>query len=134
MTVAVPASDPSTVLCRATLQAARRWHLQSGELAQLLQMGQAALAEWVSGSRRVDPDSPTGRTAQALVRAHRALEALLGGDSPASQAWLASEHPALGGIPRQQMVTPEGLRQTLAYLEGLALAGALAPESPPYLP
>lgn len=111
------AADAATVLSRATVRAARFLALPQAELADVIGVSAATLSRLASGQRQLEPGSKPWQLAALFVRLFRALDAIVGSDDAAAQAWLRSENSALGGVPLDLIRDPAGLVRTVDYLD-----------------
>jgi len=111
------APDAATVLSRATVRAARFLALPQAELADVIGVSAATLSRLANGQRQLEPGSKPWQLAALFVRLFRALDAIVGSDDAAAQAWLRSENSALGGVPLDLIRDPAGLVRTVDYLD-----------------
>ena len=112
-----PAADPAATLSRATVRAARFLALAQSDLAPVLGVSAATLSRLANGQRQLEPGSKPWQLAALFVRLFRALDAIVGSDDAAAQAWLRSENSALGGVPLQLIQEPAGLVRAVDYLD-----------------
>lgn len=110
--------DPSAVLARATLEAARRLGLRNSELAMILGTSDASVSR-LSRGRVIDPASKEGELALLLLRLFRSLDALVGGNEAQARAWLAGENEHLNAVPRERIHSVEGLVDVVRYLDAM---------------
>ena len=111
------APDAAAVLSRATVRAARFLALPQAELADVIGVSAATLSRLANGQRQLEPGSKPWQLAALFVRLFRALDAIVGSDDAAAQAWLRSENSALGGVPLDLIRDPAGLVRTVDYLD-----------------
>jgi transcriptional regulator with XRE-family HTH domain len=111
------ASDPGTVLSRATVRAARFLGVAQAELAQVIGVSGATLSRLANGQRQLEPGSKPWQLAALFVRLFRSLDAIVGSDDAAARAWLRGENRALGGVPLELIRDPAGLVRTVDYLD-----------------
>ena len=111
------APDAAAVLSRATVRAARFLALPQAELAGVIGVSAATLSRLANGQRQLEPGSKPWQLAALFVRLFRALDAIVGSDDAAAQAWLRSENSALGGVPLDLIRDPAGLVRTVDYLD-----------------
>lgn len=109
--------DPAQVLTKATLRSAELLGLRGARLAAILGVSEASISRMAHGSAVLKPDSKEGELALLLVRAFRALDALVGGNDRQRQDWMSSYNRALNGVPRELVATAQGLVRTVAYLD-----------------
>jgi len=112
-----PAADSTSTLSRATVRAARFLGLAQAELAPVIGVSPATLSRLANGQRQLEPGSKPWQLAALFVRLFRSLDAIVGSDDAAAQAWLRSENRALGGVPLELMRDPAGLVRTVDYLD-----------------
>ena len=112
-----PAPDAAATLSRATVRAARFLGLAQSDLAPVLGVSAATLSRLANGQRRLEPGSKPWQLAALFVRLFRSLDAIVGSDDAAAQAWLRSENRALGGVPLDLMRDPAGLVRAVDYLD-----------------
>jgi len=116
-TKARQATDPRAVLSRATVRAARFLAVAQAELAEVIGVSEATLSRLANGQKYLEPGSKPWQLAALFVRLFRSLDAIVGSDDAAAQAWLRSENAALGGVPLTLIREPAGLVRTLDYLD-----------------
>jgi transcriptional regulator with XRE-family HTH domain len=112
-----PAASAAAVLSRATVRAARFLGLPQANLANVIGVSAATLSRLANGQRQLEPGSKPWQLAALFVRLFRSLDAIVGSDDAAAQAWLRSENSALGGIPLDLIHDPAGLVRTVDYLD-----------------
>jgi len=112
-----PAADAAAVLSRATVRAARFLGLPQADLAHVIGVSAATLSRLANGQRQLEPGSKPWQLAALFVRLFRSLDAIVGSDDAAAQAWLRSENGALGGVPLDLIRDPAGLVRTVDYLD-----------------
>lgn len=118
----VVAPDKSSVLAKATVRAARELQLSNASLSRIIGMSEPTISRVAHGERGINPEAKEGQLALLLVRVFRSLEPLVGSDEQARQAWLRSHNSALNGVPVNLIESPQGLVNTLAYLDGMRAA------------
>ena len=111
------AVEPAATLSRATVRAARFLGLAQSDLAPVLGVSAATLSRVANGQRQLDPGSKPWQLAALFVRLFRSLDAIVGSDDAAAQAWLRSRNTALGGVPLELIQEPAGLVRTVDYLD-----------------
>ena len=112
-----PATDAAAVLSRATVRAARFLAMAQGELAEVIGVSAATLSRLANGHKHLEPGSKPWQLAALFVRLFRSLDAIVGSDDAAAQAWLRSDNHALGGVPLTLIRDPAGLVRTVDYLD-----------------
>jgi putative heme degradation protein len=110
--------DPAAVLTKAVMRAAQRMGLRQRDLAEVMGASEASVSRLRQG-RLIDPASKEGELALLLLRAFRSLDALVGGDVVALQAWLHAENSHIGAVPAVRMRTVEGLVDVVRYLDAV---------------
>ncbi len=111
------APDAANTLSRATVRAARFLGLAQSDLAPVLGVSAATLSRLANGQRQLEPGSKAWQLAALFVRLFRSLDAIVGSDDAAAQAWLRSDNTALGGVPLDLIRDPAGLVRTVDYLD-----------------
>lgn len=117
-----PQAEPAVVLTKATVRAAELLGLNSGDLARVIGVSAATVSRYRQAAAGLSPASKSGQLALLLVRVFRSLDPLVGSDDHKRKAWMRSQNQALGGVPAQLILSPEGLARTLAYLDGMRAA------------
>ncbi len=112
----VPA-DSRAVLSRATVRAARFLGVAQADLAQVIGVSDATLSRLANGQKYLEPGSKPWQLAALFVRLFRSLDAIVGSDDTAAQAWLRGDNQALGGVPLALIREPAGLVRTVDYLD-----------------
>jgi len=112
-----PAADSRAVLSRATVRAARFLAIAQSELAAVIGVSGATLSRLANGQKYLEPGSKPWQLAALFVRLFRSLDAIVGSDDAAAQAWLRSDNAALGGVPLTLIREPAGLVRTVDYLD-----------------
>jgi len=77
----------------------------------------ATLSRLANGQRQLEPGSKPWQLAALFVRLFRSLDAIVGSDDSAAQAWLRSRNTALGGVPLDLIRDPAGLVRAVDYLD-----------------
>lgn len=111
------AADSRVVLSRATVRAARFLGVAQAELAQVIGVSDATLSRLANGQKYLEPGSKPWQLAALFVRLFRSLDAIVGSDDAAAQAWLRGDNQALGGVPLALIREPAGLVRTVDYLD-----------------
>lgn len=119
-TVQVP--SPDSVLTQATLRAADLLALQGSDLAKVIGVSDSTVSRYRSGAAEISATSKSGELALLLVRVFRSLDPLVGSDTQLRKEWMHSLNKALGGVPAQLVLKPDGLTRTLSYLDGMRAA------------
>ena len=111
------APDSGVVLSRATVRAARFLAVPQADLAQVIGVSGATLSRLAHDQKHLEPGSKPWQLAALFVRLFRSLDAIVGSDDAAAQAWLRSDNTALGGVPLTLIREPAGLVRTVDYLD-----------------
>lgn len=119
---AKPDPSPDVVLTKATLRAADLLHLRGADLARIIGVSDSAVSRYKKGGALIAPTSKAGELALLLVRLFRSLDPLVGSNDQLRKDWMQSSNQALGGVPAQLILKPEGLVRTLSYLDGMRAA------------
>lgn len=118
----VQSTSPEVVLTKATLRAAELLDLQSSDLAKVIGVSDATVSRYRKGGAEISPSTKVGELALLLVRMFRSLDPLVGSDTVMRREWMHSANKALGGVPAQLILKPDGLARTLSYLDGMRAA------------
>ena len=110
--------DPSVVLGKAVLAAARRLGLTNRDLARVLGTSEASVSR-LSGDRPLRPGSAEARLAALFVRLFRSLDAMVGGRDDQARAWFTAVNHHLAGVPAERVRTVEGLVDVVRYLDAM---------------
>jgi hypothetical protein len=106
--------DPGQVLASALVNAGRELGLTQADLGAVIGRERTALSRG-----QLDPSSKPGELALLLLRAYRALFALVGGDPVTMRHWMHTDNRHTGGIPAQQIRTVPGLVKVVEYLDAI---------------
>ena len=110
------APRPASVLSRAVIRAAEHLQLSRAALARVLGLSAASVTRLHQGSLELEPDSKPGELGLLLVRLFRSLDSIVG-DREAARTWLGSENLGLNGVPKDLILTPQGLVHVADYLD-----------------
>jgi Protein of unknown function (DUF2384) len=106
--------DPGRVLAAALVNAGKELGLTQAALGAVIGRDRTALSRG-----QLDPDSKAGELALLLIRAYRALFALVGGDRSVMRHWMHTENLHTGGIPAEQIRSVQGLTRVVEYLDAI---------------
>jgi transcriptional regulator with XRE-family HTH domain len=109
--------QPSAVLSRAAVRAARLLDVSQVDLADVIGVSESTISRIANGQKRLEPGSKPWQLAALFVRLFRALDAIVGSDDAAARAWLRGDNLALGGTPLELIREPAGLVRTVDYLD-----------------
>ena len=101
------------VLTQAVGNAARILGLNRQELGRIIGRDRTSI------SRGIDPHSKPGELALLLIRCYRDLAVLMGQDQAAMRHWFSTDNRHTGGVPREQVLTVQGLVQVTEYLDAM---------------
>lgn len=107
---------PASVLSRAVMRAAEHLQLSRAALARVLGLSAASVTRLHQGSLELDPGSKPGELGLLLVRLFRSLDSIVG-NREAARTWLGTENLGLNGVPKDLMLTPQGLVHVVDYLD-----------------
>jgi Antitoxin Xre/MbcA/ParS C-terminal toxin-binding domain/Antitoxin Xre-like helix-turn-helix domain len=106
--------DPRRVLAAALVSAGKELGLTQAELGAVIGRDRTAISRG-----QLDPDSKSGELALLLIRAYRALFALVGGDAALMRHWMHTENVHTGGVPAEQIRSIQGLSRVVDYLDAM---------------
>jgi hypothetical protein len=112
-----PGPKPAQVLTKALLRAADELGLRQRDLARILGVSQASVSRLPR--RPLDPSSKEGELGLLLLRLHRSLDGLMGGDAGKGRAWFHAENDHVGGVPADLVATIPGLLHVVDYLDAM---------------
>lgn len=115
--------EPRAALTKSVLRASRFLGLTDAVLASALGLETADFTSLTQGTYSVDPNTSEGRRALQLVQLYIALGSVVGADPLQLQAWMCSHNESLGASPMNRIQSPEGLVETLEYLEQVRKPG-----------
>jgi uncharacterized protein (DUF2384 family) len=110
-------SRPARVLTEAVANVARYWKISNERLGLILGISDSSVSRLRSGKYQLEPGGKAFELAQYLVRLFRGLDSLTGADDRSSAAWLATPHPALGGVPLDLMTSISGLIRVCDFVD-----------------
>ncbi|MDD3446807.1 MAG: DUF2384 domain-containing protein [Zavarzinia sp.] len=112
-----PSMAANSVVTKAAIRAADRLGLSARALSEVIGVSEASVSRMKRGEYLLPEAGKSFELAVLLIRAFRALDAITGGDERALAAWVGSPNLALGGVPRDRMMTVGGLADVVAYLD-----------------
>lgn len=112
-TLASATPDPDEVLAEATVNAGKALGLRQEEIARVIGRDRSRLRQ------SIRHDDKTGELALLLVRVYRSLFALVDGNAEHMKHWMQTFNHGTGGIPRDQVVSVQGLALVVAYLDAI---------------
>jgi hypothetical protein len=113
-TSALALPEARRVLATALVNAGRELGLTQQVLGDIIGKDRTTLSRG-----GIDPESKPGELALLLVRAYRALFALMGGDRDAMRHWFQTENLHTGGVPCEQVRSVQGLMRVVEYLDAI---------------
>jgi len=113
-TSALAQPEARRVLATALVNAGRELGLTQQLLGDIIGKDRTTLSRG-----GIDPESKPGELALLLVRAYRALFALMGGDRDAMRHWFQTENLHTGGVPCEQVRSVQGLMRVVEYLDAI---------------
>jgi uncharacterized protein (DUF2384 family) len=116
-------SDPAgeaagAVVGKATLAAARLLGLNNRDLAVVLGTSEASISR-LARERGLRMGSAEASLALLFLRLFRSLDAIVGGSEAKARDWFTAPNRHVGGVPAQQVRTPEGLVNVVQYLDAI---------------
>lgn len=106
--------EPGRVLATALVNAGKELGLTQADLGVVVGRDRTALSRG-----QLDPQGKPGELALLLIRAYRALHALVGGDRAAMRHWMRTENHHTGGVPAEQIRSVQGLTRVVEYLDAI---------------
>jgi len=119
MARAQPQIDPeeSSILARATVQAADRLDVKGGVLASILGLSEATISRMRTGDFKLARGRKEFELAALFLRMYRSLDAIVGGDDDVASQWLKNHNVALGDKPIAMIQSASGLVDVIHYLD-----------------
>ena len=114
-----PAVAPSrdVVLTKATLRSASLLGLSGAALAKVIGTSEATISRIASGDRTLESGTKAAELAALLIRAYRSLDAVVGNSDEQRRAWMSSFNHGLNAVPREAILSVEGLVRVVTYLD-----------------
>ena len=109
--------ERGAVLTKAVVRVSRMLGLKDVELAQVIGASPATVSRYRRGAAEINPERKIAELALLLIHVFRSLDSLVGADGEKRKAWMHTPNNALGGVPAMLIRRPEGLVQTLTYLD-----------------
>src|SRR3970040_690748 len=109
------APAPAPVLTKAVQSAGARLGLKNRELAAIIGSSEASISRRVRG-RLSEPSTKEGELALLFLRMYRSLDTLVGGEDEQARGWLNAFNDHLNAVPRDRLLTVEGLVDVVQYL------------------
>lgn len=106
--------EAGRVLATALVSAGKELGLTQSDLGVVVGRDRTALSRG-----QLDPASKPGELALLLIRAYRALFALVGGDREAMRHWMHTDNRHTGGVPAEQVRSVQGLIRVVEYLDAI---------------
>jgi transcriptional regulator with XRE-family HTH domain len=115
--VAVPAASRDAVLTKAALRSAALLGLNGAALARVIGMSEATVSRLANGGRLLESGTKPAELAALLIRAYRSLDAVVGNSEEHRRAWMTSFNKGLNAVPKEAILTAEGLVRVVTYLD-----------------
>lgn len=112
-----PAAVEAIALTKATVRAAQKLGLRNRTLAAIIGLSEATISRMTKSEFVLSRGDKAFELSVLFVRLFRALDAIVGGDERAAQAWLASQNAALRDAPINLIQTVGGLVNVVQYLD-----------------
>jgi uncharacterized protein (DUF2384 family) len=113
----VPEIEPRRILTDAVLRASSMLDIKQTSLAQILGLSPSTVSRMANGSYTLDEHKKEWELGALFVRLFRSLDALIGCNDAAAQAWLGRNNLGLTGRPLDLIRTTEGLVRVVQYLD-----------------
>ena len=117
MTDTTTTDDRSRVLTQALLRAGAILGLDQPELAPVLGLDPASVAQLCAGEYWLAPDRKEWERARLLLRLYTGLDAMMAGDAVALRAWMQQFNADLDAVPAALTTRAGGLARTVDYVE-----------------
>jgi hypothetical protein len=111
--------DQNIVLTEAILSASNQLGLTDSETANALGMSAIAL-DSLKNDSKLEPRSKEGEKALSLIQIAQRLYAFMGGDQTMMKRFMRSHNKGTGGIPAEQITSPQGLMNLVQYLNAIS--------------
>ena len=114
-----PASSAQAgpVISKAVVRAAQELGLSNAALADTLGLSEATISRLSKSAYTLEPRSKPYELALLLIRLHRSLDAMAGGESATVLAWMRNHNLALEGVPAAMVRTVTGLVSAVDYVD-----------------
>jgi len=110
-------NERSRVLTNASLRAANYMNLSNTELSHVLGVSPSTITRMQQGSYEIAQGSKPWEMASLLTRLYRGLDAIMAGDNVSLLSWIDSPNNHLRAVPKELIMSTEGLVRTLAYVD-----------------
>jgi len=114
---AVPAASRDAVLTKAVLRSAALLGLNGAALARVIGTSEATVSRIANGEKTLEGGTKPAELAALLVRAYRSLDAVVGNSDEQRRAWMGSFNRGLNAVPKEAILTAEGLVRVVTYLD-----------------
>jgi plasmid maintenance system antidote protein VapI len=111
--------QPSDVLTKAVVRAARLLGISQQDLAAIIGVSPSTVSRLVTGKALLTPEEKSGELAVLLLRVFRSLDALVGGKEEKARSWLMEHNTHLAGVPLERLRRAEGLARVAEYLDAM---------------
>jgi Protein of unknown function (DUF2384) len=117
LSTAPTAASDSALVTKAAIRAADKLRINNKALAGVIGVSEATVSRMKSGKHALEVGSKPFELSVLLVRLYRSLDALIGGDDVAAQAWLSNTNTVLGAAPIELIQSVSGLVNVIQYLD-----------------
>lgn len=111
-------ADERYILANALMKASEDLGLDTTELANAIGVDVGEIIQ-IRKNLSLEPESKVGKLAVHLIRISRGLHTLTNGDKDWMQAFMRSENRGTGGMPANQIATPDGLMKVVHYVDAM---------------
>jgi len=112
-----PETNDEVLVSKALLNAARRLEMTNIELAQIVGISESKLSRMDRQEAFVSKSGKEFDLALLFIRVYRSLDAITGGDTVTSAAWIRNSNKAFNNVPIARMKSLEGLVDVVHYLD-----------------
>ncbi len=112
-----PEPEPRRVLTDAVVRAAALLDITQTGLAHILGLSPSTVSRMANGAYLLDAEKKEWELGALFVRLFRSLDAVVGSNDAAAQAWLGGPNLGLSGRPLDLIRTTEGLVRVVQYLD-----------------
>lgn len=113
-TKAQPNIEPGQVLATALVNAGKQLDFTQADLGEIIGKDRSAISRGY-----LDPESKSGELALLFIRAYRALNVLMGGNTTQMKHWMHTLNHHTLGIPKKQIKSIQGLVAVVEYLDAM---------------
>ena len=112
-------SDPrsAAVVGKAALRAMQKLNLTGRVFGNVVGLSESTVSRLRSGEYELASNRKEFELAVLFIRLYRSLDAIVGGDDAAAQAWLVNSNSVLNDAPINLIQTAVGLVNVIQYLD-----------------